>query len=73
MITFVSKSMLTGREHSMEIPMTPDEFKECYKKWQDGSLIQDAFPMLDFGEREFIKTGITPDEWESLMNQGFDM
>lgn len=73
MITFTAKSTLTGREHSMQIPMTPDEFKECYEKWLNGALIQHAFPMLDFGEREFIKTGITPEEWESLMNQGFDL
>jgi hypothetical protein len=29
-------------------------------------LIQDIFPNLPHGEREFIKTGITPQEWEEL-------
>ena len=73
MISFTAKSPLSGKEHTMEFPLTPEEFKECYKKWLDGSLIQFAFPMLDDSEREFIKTGITPQEWESLMNQGFDL
>lgn len=39
---------------------------EDYVKWQDGMLIQDAFPYLSAGEREIILTGIDPDEWETM-------
>lgn len=28
--------------------------------------IQDAFPQLSADEREFIKTGLTPDDWDLL-------
>jgi hypothetical protein len=48
----------------MEIPISPREFAKRETLWQTGMLIQDAFPMLDADQREFIKTGITPKEWE---------
>lgn len=31
-----------------------------------GPLLQNAFPYLTAGEREFIKTGITPDSWDKM-------
>jgi hypothetical protein len=35
--------------------------------WQyEKMLIQDAFPFLSNDEREFIMTGITPDEWNEM-------
>jgi|TARA_R100000697_G_scaffold25916_1_gene34391 hypothetical protein len=33
--------------------------------WVDGSLIQDVMPDISADEREFIMTGITPDEWDA--------
>ena len=38
-------------------------------KWRYGTFIQDAFPELTAGEREFIKTGITPDEFDSMFSE----
>ncbi len=38
------------------------------KRWEEGidrRLIQDAFPHLNADDREFIMTGITPDEWKA--------
>ena len=34
--------------------------------WQAGELIQVAMPRLNADEREFIKTGITAEEWEEI-------
>ena len=34
--------------------------------WQAGELIQNAMPRLNADEREFVKTGITPEEWEEI-------
>tara|TARA_R110000764_G_scaffold208524_1_gene294185 strand:+ start:658 stop:825 length:168 start_codon:yes stop_codon:yes gene_type:complete len=31
--------------------------------WMEGALIQDVMPSLSADEREFLMTGITPDEW----------
>jgi len=46
--------------------ISPEQFMECYIRWQNGELIQNAFPMLSADEREFILTGITPDQWNSM-------
>jgi hypothetical protein len=59
------RSPFTGRIHQMEIPMSVLEFSKREILWQTGMLIQDAFPMLDADQREFIKTGITPEEWDA--------
>ena len=53
------KSMFTGRTHEMDIPVT----KEQLDAWQRGELIQRAMPDLTADQREFIMTGITPEEW----------
>jgi hypothetical protein len=57
-------SMFTGRTNTMEIPLSVDEFHAGVDAWQSGTLIQNAFPTLDAGLREFIKTGVTPEEWD---------
>ncbi len=53
-------SMISGKTNSMEIDVSVDQ----YQSWIDGELIQVAMPHLSADEREFIKTGITPSEWE---------
>ena len=44
--------------------MDLDITEEQIQKWQQGELIQNAFPNLSASEREFIKTGITDEEWD---------
>jgi len=53
-------SPFSGKVHSMNIEMTPEQIE----KYDNGELIQRAFPHLSTDEREFIKTGITPQEWK---------
>jgi len=53
-------SGLTGITHTREIDVTQEQIND----WQRGALIQNAMPDLPAGEREFIKTGITPEEWD---------
>jgi hypothetical protein len=60
------RSPFTGKVNRMEIPLSHLEFEKRTILWQSGMLIQDAFPMLDAGQREFIKTGITPQEWDEM-------
>ena len=54
------KSMLTGKEHTREIDVTNRQIND----WLGGTLIQNAMPHLSPEDREFIKTGITPEEWD---------
>lgn len=54
-------SKLTGATHTMEIPgLTPEQLAA----YEAGGLIQKVLPHLSADEREFIKSGITPEEWE---------
>jgi hypothetical protein len=34
--------------------------------YANGALLQDAFPHLSADDREFIKSGITKEEWDEL-------
>ena len=51
-----------GEVNTLNIDVT-DEQVQAY---MDGALIQNAFPHLTAGEREFIKTGITEEAWEEM-------
>ena len=57
-------SMFTNKVHTMDINVTQEQIA----LWENGTLIQDAMPNLTPDEREFIKTGITPEEWDSAFN-----
>lgn len=54
------------REHHITIDIGEDEFYDRYDAMRAGELIQNAFPMLDPNQREFIKTGICDKCWDSL-------
>lgn len=42
------------------------EIMAGYKSWNEGTLIQNAFPNLSPEEREFLITGLTPEMWNDL-------
>jgi hypothetical protein len=45
---------------------------EQLRAWEQGTLIQNAMPNISPADREFIKTGITPEEWEESFGTGDD-
>ena len=53
-------SMFTQKVHTLDIPVTHEQLE----KWEEGELIQVAMPNLSADEREFIKTGVTKEEWD---------
>ena len=61
MIQVTRQSVITKKINTMELPIT-QEHLDIYETVGD-ILIQDAFPNLDAEQREFILTGITPQEW----------
>ena len=63
------KSMISGIERTLDIPAT----QEMFDRWAAGELLQDAFLGLTAGQREFIKTGITDEEWEGLFKEGDEL
>ncbi len=52
-------SPFTGKLNTMEIDVTDQQLLD----WMNGGLIQVVMPNLTPDEREFIKTGITPEEF----------
>jgi hypothetical protein len=56
------ESPFSGNKNVMDIDVTEEQIAS----WQGGELIQNAMPNLSADEREFIKTGITPEEWENV-------
>jgi len=58
----VRKSPFSGKTNEMEIPVTQEQLDQ----WTNGMLIQNAMPNLTPDEREFIKTGMTEEDWDTL-------
>ena len=54
------KSAFTGIEHTLEIPVTQAQLD----LWNSGVSIQNAMPNISAEDREFIKTGVTAQEWD---------
>lgn len=60
-------SQLSGRITKMFMGINFNAFMDAYNSWQSiGEPIQWAFSMLTADEREFIKTGISPEEWDAM-------
>lgn len=52
--------MIDGVERDMDLPITQEQL-DRYENGQ--GHIQDIFPRLTPDQREFIMTGITPEQW----------
>ena len=64
MIRIMRTSKLTGIERVRSLPITVEQLF----RWKDcGELVQDVFPHLSADDREFLMTGITPEEWNKHM------
>ena len=57
--------MISGKTTYRELDITQEQLDE----WKEGAFIQDVFPYLSIGDREFIMTGITEEEWDTLMEE----
>ena len=61
-------SIFSGNTNTMELNVTQEQLTA----WESGVNIQVAMPQLDADEREFIKTGVTPTEWNELFGEEED-
>ena len=59
------RSPFSQVENTTELNVTPEQLTR-YK--QGNELIQNVFPNLSAEYREFIMTGITPEEWNATFN-----
>ena len=53
------RSMISGEVNTLEVDCTPEQLAA----WESGVLIQIAMPDVEAPLREYIKSGITPQEW----------
>ena len=59
-------SKYSGITRMKEIPVTLQQLE----RFESGrETIQDIFPHLTADEREFIKTGITAEEWDRMFGE----
>lgn len=67
MTLVTKKSLATGKVHTRNIPAPA----AAIGLWmsdspQDRPHVQTAFPGLSAEDREFLLTGITPEEWDAI-------
>lgn len=69
MARITKTSPFTNLTRTMEFDVyEQDEFESRLLAWRRGEkLIQEAFPELSDNAREFIKSGITSEEWDKYM------
>lgn len=51
---------------SIKVRVPIEQLLESANLWTRGSLIQDSFPYLSADQREFMLSGLTPDEFNQL-------
>lgn len=60
-------SLVSGKQHTRDIDVTDEQLRT----WRRGGvLIQDAMPQLSADDREFLMTGIIPEEWAEEFGEG---
>jgi hypothetical protein len=64
-VKITRKSPFSGEVHQMDLPITVEQIN----RWEDGELVQRVFPHLSADQREFIMTGITPEEWRDTFSE----
>jgi hypothetical protein len=61
-------SPVSGKTVTRDLDVTQEQLDE----WKAGGLIQNVFPKLSEGDREFLLTGMTEEEWDSLFDNEQD-
>jgi|UniRef100_UPI00404794D1 hypothetical protein len=63
-------SPITGKQNSMDIPLSPEEYGRLYAEWRHSpKKIHEVFRTLSREQCEFIMSGIAPDEIEVVIPQ----
>lgn len=68
---FVRKSQITGKMSVRDISISHSQ----YRAWVDAAdddpnrFIQQALPHISAEDREFLMTGITPEEWDEHLGE----
>jgi hypothetical protein len=60
------KSMMSSSVVSMDLPVTEKQLEQYQNR---AGAVQDIFPGLCAGEREFLMNGTTPKEWKKMFGR----
>ena len=58
------KSQISNEINTLDLDVTEEQMERFENRVENGEMIQNIFPNLSAPDREFIKSGITPAEWE---------
>ena len=64
-------SPILKRECSMKMFTSKYEIALGMNKYNEGAMVQDAFPFLNIDEREFLMTGLDKENWERYWDENF--
>lgn len=62
-IFVLGNCVITGKEYEVTTS------KKCIMDYISGANLQDAFPNLSDDDREFLKTGISPEGWNQIFGE----
>lgn len=64
-------SSFSGEFNTLEVDITLDQYVDWQNARDNGSyaFVQDHFPHLSEDIREFLISGVTPDEWDHLFGE----
>lgn len=62
-------SILDGKDYTLDLPITKNQLYRVGNRFESGELLQDIVSELPIPQREFLKSGITPDEWNKTFNR----
>lgn len=64
-----ARSGLTGEVSKRVFPMSKQDMMKGLADHAAGTLVQNVFPGLSADDREFLMTGITPEEWDAAFGE----
>lgn len=65
------RSPISGELNVVDLAITEEQYFEFTSP--NRRKVQDIFPNLTAGEREFLLTGITSEEWDNLFGDSKDI
>ena len=60
---------LKNQNKYLIIDCSIEQYEKGLKEYNNGALIQNAFPFLSPNEREFLLTGLPEEEWDDLFGE----
>jgi hypothetical protein len=62
-ITFTGPCMVTGKLYSVTVPIIG------IRAYNEGEMIQTAFPSVSVDDREFLISGYSPEGWKKIFGE----